>query len=89
MSVAPPERWGLERWPEPGEDEWVRPVERSYKMCCCDCGLVHSVDFRVVNGLVEFRMRRDDEATEAERHGSPTGARSNRTASASAQVPRA
>ena len=28
--------------------EWVQPVKRGYLMKCCDCGLVHRVDFRVV-----------------------------------------
>ncbi len=28
--------------------EWVRPVMKKYRMKCCDCGLVHLVDFRVI-----------------------------------------
>lgn len=47
---------------------WVSPRHRGYKVACCDCGLVHVVDFRVVtrpNGRqdVELRARRDNRAT--------------------------
>ena len=30
------------------EGEWVRPVMKGYKMKCCDCGLVHKIDFKVI-----------------------------------------
>ena len=33
---------------EPKPGEWVQPVQNGYLMKCCDCGLVHRVDFRVV-----------------------------------------
>jgi len=36
---------------------------------CCDCGLIHRLDFRIVDGKVEFRTRRDDRATAAARRG--------------------
>lgn len=29
-------------------NERVYPVMRGYKMSCCDCGLVHVIDFRAV-----------------------------------------
>lgn len=28
--------------------EWVTPVHQGYLMECCDCGLVHRLDFRVI-----------------------------------------
>ncbi len=31
-----------------GEGEWQYPVPNGYLMKCCDCGLVHRIDFRVV-----------------------------------------
>jgi len=37
------------------DGEWVWPKMRGYKMKCCDCGLVHVVDFIVIDsdgGLV-------------------------------------
>jgi hypothetical protein len=33
---------------QPKEGEWENPRADGYKMACCDCGLVHKVDFRVV-----------------------------------------
>lgn len=33
------------------EDGWSRevaPVMEGYKLACCDCGLVHDMDFKVV-----------------------------------------
>lgn len=31
--------------------EWVTPKMEGYKMACCDCCLVHSMDFRVLEIL--------------------------------------
>lgn len=35
-------------------DEWVKPVMDNYLMKCCDCGLVHEMDFRVVRIIEEY-----------------------------------
>jgi hypothetical protein len=35
--------------PEPGPDNftpWVQPIRSGYKMQCCDCDLVHTMEFR-------------------------------------------
>ena len=32
----------------PVENEWVKPVMSDYIAECCDCGLKHEVDFKVV-----------------------------------------
>lgn len=45
------------------EGEWHRPIEKGYKMCCCDCGLVHTVDFRIHEGHVELRVFRNNRST--------------------------
>jgi len=34
---------------------------------CCDCHLVHDLDFRIVDGEVEFRATRNNRATSAAR----------------------
>ena len=47
----------------PAAGQWVQPIRRGYKMACCDCGLVHKMDFRVQNGRVQFRVYRDNRAT--------------------------
>lgn len=33
---------------EDGWSEWQFPIHKGYLMQCCDCGLVHEVDFKVV-----------------------------------------
>ena len=45
----------------------TRPRVRNFREQCCDCGLIHRLDFRIVDGKVEFRTRRDDRATAAAR----------------------
>jgi hypothetical protein len=49
--------------------EWLRPVKKGYKMACCDCGLVHKMEFAHVpygNGRkIVFRAWRDERATSA------------------------
>lgn len=58
---------------KPRSGEWIQPNMRKYKLCCCDCGLVHVLRFRVVKGRckgrwkVQFNGRRDDAATAAVR----------------------
>lgn len=53
---------------EDGWSEWIQPVEHGYKMACCDCGLVHVLEFRVhANGRAQFRARRDNRKTAAVR----------------------
>lgn len=48
-----------------GWSRWVYPVMKGYKMTCCDCGLVHDVDFRVTDNYdrVEMRLRRNTRST--------------------------
>lgn len=51
--------------------EWVRPVRRGYRMMCCDCGLVHTIDFKLVpygsGKKIIFQAARDERATAASR----------------------
>jgi hypothetical protein len=50
------------------DQEWFRPTPQSgHKMRCCDCALIHVMDFRVRDGKVEIRARRDKRATAAAR----------------------
>jgi hypothetical protein len=54
------------------DNEWHIPRRKNYGMQCCDCGLIHRVDFRLVtrpNGTksVAVRARRDDKATKLAR----------------------
>ena len=51
--------------------EWVQPIRKGYRMRCCDCGLVHIVDFHLLRyagsrrGKIKFRLFRDNRATAA------------------------
>lgn len=42
---------------------WEQPVRRGYRLVCCDCGLVHKVDFRIHGGRVQMRAWRDEKST--------------------------
>jgi formate-dependent nitrite reductase cytochrome c552 subunit len=46
------------------DGEWVMPMPQiGHKMACCDCGLIHRMDFAVLKGKVIFRAVRDNRAT--------------------------
>lgn len=55
----------------PKAGEWVQPVKRGYKLACCDCGLVHTVNFRIIKyaggerAKVQLQVFRDERATKA------------------------
>ena len=53
----------MPHYEQPEEGEWVQPIEDGYKMSCCDCGVVHKLDFRVHDGRAQFRAFRDNRAT--------------------------
>lgn len=57
----------MARYPKRKVGEWQQPITNGYKMRCCDCGLVHLVDFRIHEGRIQFRMFRDDRATSQSR----------------------
>ena len=45
------------------DGEWVQPVPRGHKLRCCDCGLVHRINFRIRRGRIQFQAFRDNRAT--------------------------
>jgi hypothetical protein len=51
------------RYDEPKEGEWVRPVKKGYRLCCCDCGLVHELDFKIEGKNILFKGKRNNRAT--------------------------
>lgn len=59
----------MARYKKPKAGEWVRPIKRGYKMACCDCGLVHKMEFAHIpygsGRKVIFRVWRDERATAA------------------------
>lgn len=57
----------MARYQTPKAKEWIRPVMKGYKLACCDCGLVHGVDFKVIRSgrghNVMFRVVRLNRST--------------------------
>lgn len=53
----------MKRYLKINTNEWVQPVKTNYKMACCDCGLIHEMDFRIIKNRVQFRARRNNRAT--------------------------
>lgn len=57
------------RFPVQKDDDWVQPVKRGYLMACCDCGLVHRMNFRVAGEgrgqKVQFQVFRAERHTKA------------------------
>lgn len=56
------------------DSEWVQPIRHGYKMMCCDCGLVHTMNFRIVKdkrkrNFIQFQPSRNERATWATRRG--------------------
>lgn len=45
------------------DGEWLQPQHTGYKLACCDCGLVHVVNFRIVKRNVQFQAFRHNRAT--------------------------
>lgn len=57
----------MARYEQIHDGEWFTPKRKGFREQCCDCGLVHIVDYRIVNGQIQFRSRRDARATAAVR----------------------
>ena len=51
--------------------EWVQPIKKGYKMRCCDCGLVHTMNFRTRKGKVQFQAFRNERSTAQTRRYMP------------------
>lgn len=49
------------------DGKWQTPPRKNFYRACCDCGLVHREEYRVRNGLVQYRVFRDRAETRAER----------------------
>ena len=48
---------------EDGWSDWIHPLP-GYKLACCDCGLVHNMEFRIDDlGQVNFRAQRNPRST--------------------------
>ena len=49
------------RYKKQYDGEWVTPRRKNYYAKCCDCGLVHKIDFRLIGNKhkrIQFRAFR-------------------------------
>lgn len=49
------------------DGEWITVPKRGYKEQCCDCGLVHKLNFKIIDGQIHVQTTRDERATAAVR----------------------
>ena len=64
----------MANYPEVQSGQWVQPVRKGYKMSCCDCGLVHKLNFRLRRGRIQLQAFRDNRATgQKRRHMKESG----------------
>ena len=45
------------------DGEWFEVEHRSHQIRCCDCGLVHKLNFRLRKGKIQIQAFRDNRAT--------------------------
>ena len=45
------------------DGDWVTPRMNGYKMRCCDCGLVHTINFKVKGKQVHLQVFRNNYST--------------------------
>lgn len=55
----------MNEYEKPKAGEWVQPIRKGYRLACCDCGLVHRMDFRVYRQRAQFRAWRNEPLTKA------------------------
>lgn len=57
----------MSKYPKIQAGEWVKPKRRFYMMGCCDCGLVHKMEFALTGTKsrkkIIFRAWRDEKET--------------------------
>lgn len=59
------------KYPRIKDGQWVAPKRKGYRLMCCDCSLVHDMDFKLVphagGKRIIFRAKRNLRATAAAR----------------------
>jgi hypothetical protein len=57
------------KWKNVQSGEWVQPIRKGYRMACCDCGLVHRMNFRIhkegAKHYIQMQAFRDERSTAA------------------------
>lgn len=63
------------RYPDVEPGQWLMPRRRGFRMMCCDCGLVHRMNFHVEKRgnrtYVFIQAFRDERATAQARRRKP------------------
>lgn len=63
----------MARFDRPEAGQWVQPTRHGYKLACCDCGLVHTLNFRLMRWgrgrKIQFQAFRNERSTAAMRRG--------------------
>lgn len=54
---------------------WIYPKMDGYRIGCCSCGLVHDMQFVIVDHQIALRARRNERATAAKRRHKRVAAR--------------
>ncbi len=55
-------------YPQVYDGEWLEVANHNeHRVQCCDCGLVHSIKYRVIKGRIHFRTKLNMRATAAVR----------------------
>ena len=61
----------MKKYPEVKAGEWIYPIRHGYKMKCCDCGLVHTLNFKLIKRgkrhIILLQGFRDERSTAAVR----------------------
>jgi hypothetical protein len=60
-------KYKIHKLDDEGWTDWFAPETIGYRIECCDCGLVHAIDFRLKDQEIEMRTRRLVNATVAAR----------------------
>ena len=57
----------MKKYPRVRDGQWIAPKRKGYRLACCDCGLVHELEFRLMphagGKRIVFRARRHKRAT--------------------------
>lgn len=75
----------MDKYKQVYEQEWIRIPFRGHKDACCDCGLVHVINYRLVEGTLEMQVEKiDKRATSARRRKKGLKCQSSSDSSSSA-----
>lgn len=51
------------------EGVWEDVLMKNFRSACCDCGLIHRVNYRRKDGVLQVQVYRDERATAQIRRG--------------------